>query len=50
MAVPIRDAGDRNLGHLSGRLAALLTAKARDLFAQPPNIKEVDVLAAKLAQ
>jgi hypothetical protein len=37
----------------SSRAAAtfsLLTAKARDLFAQPPTIKEVDVLAAKLPQ
>jgi quinol monooxygenase YgiN len=36
--------------HLSGRLAELLTAKAGDLFAQPPTIKKVDVVAAKLPQ
>ena len=34
--------------HLSGRVAAALTAKASELFAQPPQIEEVDVLAAKL--
>jgi len=34
--------------HLAGRVAAALTAKASELFAQPPNIEKVDVLAAKL--
>ena len=34
--------------HLSGRVAAALTAKASELFAQPPQIEEVNVLAAKL--
>ena len=34
--------------HLSGRVAAALMAKASDLFAQPPAIEKVDVLAAKL--
>ena len=34
--------------HLSGRVAAALTAKASELFAQPPTIEKVDVLAAKL--
>jgi quinol monooxygenase YgiN len=34
--------------HLSGRVAAALMAKAADLFAQPPNIEKIDVLAAKL--
>jgi len=34
--------------HLSGRVAAALTAKASELFAQPPIIEKVDVLAAKL--
>jgi quinol monooxygenase YgiN len=34
--------------HLSGRVAAALMAKASDLFAQPPVIEKVDVLAAKL--
>jgi len=34
--------------HLSGRVAAALMAKASELFAQPPVIEKVDVLAAKL--
>jgi Uncharacterized conserved protein len=34
--------------HLSGKVAAALMAKAPELFAQPPVIEKVDVLAAKL--
>jgi quinol monooxygenase YgiN len=34
--------------HLSGRVAAALMAKAPELFATPPAIEKVDVLAAKL--
>ncbi|WP_085687307.1 MULTISPECIES: putative quinol monooxygenase [unclassified Pseudomonas] len=34
--------------HLSGKVAAALMANAADLFAEPPSIEEVDVLAAKL--
>ncbi len=34
--------------HLSGRVAEALMAKASELFAQPPVIEKVDVLAAKL--
>jgi quinol monooxygenase YgiN len=34
--------------HLSGRVAAALMAKAPDLFAKPPSIEKIDVLAAKL--
>ena len=34
--------------HLSGRVAAALTEKAPDLFAGPPVIEKLDVLAAKL--
>lgn len=34
--------------HLSGRVAALLKAKAADLFAKPPSIEKVEILAAKL--
>ena len=34
--------------HLSGRVAAALMAKASELFAEPPAIEKVDVLAAKL--
>lgn len=34
--------------HLAGHVAAALKAKASELFAQPPNIEKVDVLAAKL--
>ncbi len=40
------DAG-RN-AHLSGKVAAALAAKAGELFAEPPSIEKVDVLAAKL--
>lgn len=36
--------------HLSGRVAAALMSKAPELFAQPPTIEKVDVLAAKLPQ
>jgi quinol monooxygenase YgiN len=41
------DEAGRN-AHLAGRVAAALTAKASELFAQPPTIEKVDVLAAKL--
>ena len=34
--------------HLSGRVAAALSSKASELFAQPPLIEEVNVLGAKL--
>jgi len=34
--------------HLTGRVAAALMAKAAELFAVPPSIEKVDVLAAKL--
>jgi quinol monooxygenase YgiN len=34
--------------HLSGKVAAALTAKAPELFATPPSVEKVDVLAAKL--
>jgi quinol monooxygenase YgiN len=34
--------------HLSGQVAAALTAKASELLAEPPSIEKVDVLAAKL--
>jgi quinol monooxygenase YgiN len=34
--------------HLSGKVAAALMAQAPDLFAQPPVIKKVTVLAVKL--
>ena len=34
--------------HLAGRVAAALKAKASELFAQPPTIAMVGVLAAKL--
>lgn len=34
--------------HLAGKVAAALKAKAADLFAQPPVIEKLDVLAAKL--
>ena len=34
--------------HLDGKVAAALMEKASDLLAQSPDIKKVDVLAAKL--
>ncbi|MDN7177792.1 antibiotic biosynthesis monooxygenase [Caballeronia sp. SEWSISQ10-4 2] len=34
--------------HLSGKVAEALMAKAGELFASPPQIVKVDVLAAKL--
>jgi quinol monooxygenase YgiN len=34
--------------HLSGKVAAALMARAGELFAEPPSIQKVDVLAAKL--
>jgi len=40
------EAGRR--AHLDGKVAAALMEKASDLLAQPPDIKKVDVLAAKL--
>jgi len=35
--------------HLAGPIAAALKAKAGELFAEPPSIEKVDVLAAKLS-
>jgi quinol monooxygenase YgiN len=40
------DAGRQ--AHLAGRVAASLMAQASELFAQPPSIENVDVLASKL--
>lgn len=40
------DAGRQ--AHLSGRVAEALMARASELFAQPPTIERVDVLASKL--
>ena len=34
-------------GHLNGKVAAALMAKAGELFASPPKIEKIDVLAAK---
>ena len=34
--------------HLTGKVAAALMAKASELFAKPPVIENVDLLAAKL--
>ncbi len=34
--------------HLAGRVAEALMAQAEDLFAEPPNIGRLDVLASKL--
>ncbi|MFM0672800.1 putative quinol monooxygenase [Paraburkholderia sediminicola] len=41
------DEGGRD-AHLNGKVAAALMAKAGELFASPPTIEKVDVLAAKL--
>ena len=41
------DEAGRN-AHLNGAVAAALMAKAADLFAKPPSISKVDILAAKL--
>lgn len=41
------DDGGRQ-AHLSGKVAEALMAQAADLFATPPEIKQVDVIAAKL--
>jgi quinol monooxygenase YgiN len=40
------DAGRK--AHLSGAVAAALMERAPELFAEPPAIQELDVLAAKL--
>jgi quinol monooxygenase YgiN len=40
------DAGRK--AHLGGPIAAALMAKASELLAQPPQIEQVDVLAAKM--
>jgi len=34
--------------HLSGKVAAALMAKASELLSQPPQIEQVEILAAKL--
>jgi quinol monooxygenase YgiN len=34
--------------HLGGQIAAALMAKASELLAEPPQIEQVDVLAAKI--
>jgi len=36
--------------HLNGKVAEALMAKAGELFAEPPKIEKVDVLAAKTPQ
>jgi quinol monooxygenase YgiN len=39
---------DGRQAHLAGPIASALMAKAGDLLSEPPSIKPVDVLAAKL--
>jgi quinol monooxygenase YgiN len=34
--------------HLSGKVAAALMAKAPELFAQPPKIEKINIVASKL--
>jgi quinol monooxygenase YgiN len=41
------DESGRN-AHLNGKVAAALMARAAELFAKPPAIEKIDVLAAKL--
>jgi quinol monooxygenase YgiN len=41
------DEAGRN-AHLNGKVAAALMAKADELFASPPQINKLDVLASKL--
>jgi quinol monooxygenase YgiN len=36
--------------HVTGPIAAALMARANELFAKPPQIDKVDILAAKLNQ
>ena len=36
--------------HLSGKVAEALMAQAPDLFAQPPEIRQADVIASKLPE
>jgi len=36
--------------HIEGPIAAALMAKAEELLAEPPSIKPVDVMAAKLSK
>jgi quinol monooxygenase YgiN len=36
--------------HLTGQVAAALQGRGSELFAQPPAIEKLDILAAKLAQ
>jgi hypothetical protein len=40
------DAGRQ--AHLNGKVAAVLMAKASELFSTPPSIEKVDILTAKL--
>jgi len=35
--------------HLAGQIAAALMAKASELLAEPPQIEQVDVIAAKIS-
>ncbi len=42
------DAGRQ--AHLSGRVAEALGAQADELFATPPDIQQVDVIASKLRE
>jgi quinol monooxygenase YgiN len=43
------DDSGRN-AHLTGKVAAALMAKAPELFAKPPVIEKVDVLASKMPE
>jgi quinol monooxygenase YgiN len=41
-----KDENGRN-AHLSGEIAKALFAKAEDLFAEPPQVEKLEILAAK---
>ena len=41
------DSDDGRQAHLNGKVAEALMANADELFASPPDIKPIDVLAAK---
>jgi quinol monooxygenase YgiN len=40
---------DGRQAHLNGPIASALMAKAGDLLSEPPDIRPIDILAAKLA-
>jgi hypothetical protein len=43
-----KDEASRN-GHLAGEIAKALFAKAEELFATPPQVEKLEILASKAA-